>query len=596
MSVSASVLEDMLSSAIAALDQIKMPTGLGWNGHAQHDWSTDKNIIGLQERFVQLYFQTVRPSHSVGGGKNHLKKLATEQKSLIDDCSKTDPEDHSGVMSCLRRLPLQTRDIDEGKGERDLAYNQVLVWYGFSPEFAQSVIRRWVTPVSEKEAPFGSWKDIKLFIQFICDTQSEGRKHPLIKFAIGLLVEQLRKDKDSEHPSLAAKWTPSEKCKRFNWIFKDIAKQMFLTEELWRIIVDNTTKRHLDGAYRSLRKMLTDIKKRLDVTEVKMCSKQFADIDFAHVPSITMQKNKRAFLNLPRENCKYKKYIKSASDTVRVDDDDRVTCAEHLKDHTTKAEHGEVEIKAKTTSLYDMVRDALKLYHSLSLSDDIERRVLEEQWKSNRLHNNTSGLPPMIPLVDVSGSMTVNKSIPLFYAIGLGLRAAEMTHPAFRNRIMTFTEEPRWVTLPEDATFVERVGKLSQAPWGGSTDFFKALKLILDQFVKNAITPDVAKGMVLAVFSDMQINEADRQTKSESMQSRIETMYREHGYEPPHILYWNLNGTDGFPSVTTKNNISMVSGFSPTLLKAFEEKGIDELSLYTPWRLVHEIMMKSRYD
>ena len=102
--------------------------------------------------------------------------------------------------------------------------------------------------------------------------------------------------------------------------------------------------------------------------------------------------------------------------------------------------------------------------------------------------------------------------------------------------------------------------------------------------------------MVLAVFSDMQINQADRQTQYDSMHTRIEEMYREHGYEPPHILYWNLNGTDGFPSVTTKNNISMVSGFSPALLKAFEEKGIDELASYTPWRLVQEIMMKPRYD
>ena len=327
-----------------------------------------------------------------------------------------------------------------------------------------------------------------------------------------------------------------------------------------------------------------------------MCSKHFADIDFTHVPSVTMQKNKRAFMNLPRENRKYKKYIKSASETVRVEDDDRVACADHLKEHTTKAEHGEVEIKAKTTSLYDMVRDALNLFHKRLPIESMERRVLEEQWKSNRLHNNTSGLPPMIPLVDVSGSMTINNSIPLFYAIGLGLRASEMTHPAFRNRIMTFETNPKWVALPEDATFVERVGKISQAPWGNSTDFYKALKMILEQFVENEIPPEVAKGMVLAVFSDMQINQADRQTQYDSMQTRIEEMYREHGYEPPHILYWNLNGTSGFPSVTTKNNISMVSGFSPALLKAFEEKGIDELASYTPWRLVQEIMMKPRYD
>ena len=65
---------------------------------------------------------------------------------------------------------------------------------------------------------------------------------------------------------------------------------------------------------------------------------------------------------------------------------------------------------------------------------------------------------------------------------------------------------------------------------------------------------------------------------------------------PPHIVFWNLRKTDGFPSLTTEKNTTMMSGYSPVLLNAFIEKGMDALAEFSPETMFLEMMNKSRYD
>ena len=67
-------------------------------------------------------------------------------------------------------------------------------------------------------------------------------------------------------------------------------------------------------------------------------------------------------------------------------------------------------------------------------------------------------------------------------------------------------------------------------------------------------------------------------------------------YNPPHILFWNLRQTNGFPSTTTQENVIMVSGYNSTLLNAFSEKGIDAFKKITPFKMVKDILNNPRYD
>ena len=45
---------------------------------------------------------------------------------------------------------------------------------------------------------------------------------------------------------------------------------------------------------------------------------------------------------------------------------------------------------------------------------------------------------------------------PLVNAIGLSIRASEVVDEALKNRILTFSNQPRWIQLNDSQTFVER--------------------------------------------------------------------------------------------------------------------------------------------
>ena len=106
--------------------------------------------------------------------------------------------------------------------------------------------------------------------------------------------------------------------------------------------------------------------------------------------------------------------------------------------------------------------------------------------------------------------------------------------------------------------------------------------------------------MVLAIFSDMQMDQAD--TSSKSLLDTIEKQYADAGqrlwnkpFKAPHILFWNLRSTQGFPTLSSKNNCSMMSGFSPALLNLFCEEGLESLQSCTPYSLFVKSLDNDRY-
>jgi len=205
-----------------------------------------------------------------------------------------------------------------------------------------------------------------------------------------------------------------------------------------------------------------------------------------------------------------------------------------------------------------------------------------------------------IPIVDVSGSMTCDDGVPLYSAIGLGIRLSETSR--FKNRILTFHDNPTWVRLKDSDTFCDKVRKIKCAPWGMSTNFYKAMTLILDTIVENNIHPSEVSGLVLAVFSDMQMDDGTNggYTVSENIRKMyhdagIRSQYREP-YTPPHILWWNLRTSSGFPEISSTKNTTMLSGYSDALLNSFFEKGTGALEDFTPKKMIYDILDKERYS
>jgi hypothetical protein len=143
--------------------------------------------------------------------------------------------------------------------------------------------------------------------------------------------------------------------------------------------------------------------------------------------------------------------------------------------------------------------------------------------------------------------------------------------------------------------------------WGMTTDFYLALDLIREGIEDNKLSREVAENLVLVVFSDMQMNSASTSISDLSARAtlfeNINQMFAKMGErlygEPckaPHIIFWNLRKTTGFPSLSTDHNVSMMSGFSPALLNVFCEKGVDGLQYYTPWNTLLNSLHNKRYD
>jgi hypothetical protein len=538
-----------MAALFSALDKHQ----IGEKGHVEYSWSTD-----LQEQLLQLSFQLVRTDNIIPIQLKFRGILA----NMVQNGT---PE----LWKILYKLVGQTRDIIDGKGEYKLAYMMIYEWYDINKRQAEFLLRSFVF---SDVHPYGSWKDLKYFCEF-CDNEGY-RNHPLISYCITLYVEQLKIDITSENPSLAAKWIPRE-TSQFGWIFIRLAEEYFSAY----VVSGKTTESKNAGAKKArvqMRLLLSGLNKRLDTVQIKQCGKKWADINHNKNTSITMSKQKKAFLNVDKKG------------NTRSYDEDRVICAHNFEEFIAGAIKSGKEVKGGRIGMEQFTKLAFDVGGNL-----IEKDLLDSQWRSNSA--NTGNLGNMVAVVDTSGSMSGD---PLNVAIALGIRIAEKS--LLGKRVITFNTVPTWVNLEPNDSFCDMVAVTRIAPWGGSTDFYKTMKLILDTIIANKLKPADVEDMILVVLSDMQIDSSGYKS---SMYDGIATMYADAGmklwnapFHAPHILFWNLRSTSGFPSMSSQPNVSMMSGFSPALLNMFCEKGIDALKTATPWTILTESLENERYN
>merc|ERR1712224_951784 len=184
-------------------------------------------------------------------------------------------------------------------------------------------------------------------------------------------------------------------------------------------------------------------------------------------------------------------------------------------------------------------------------------------------------LTKMVPLSDVSGSMWGK---PMEVSIALGIGISEITHPAFRDMVLTFESCPKWHKLQSGDTIVKKVRSLARADWGGSTNFEGAYDEILKVCVEHNIDKDDVPSLI--VFSDMQFNQAHRSSSSsldtttammhDVICSKFAKVGQQLGWkntDPTPIVFWNLRTTGGHPVHKDTEGTVLLSGYSPSMLK-----------------------------
>jgi hypothetical protein len=561
-----------MAALVNALDSYT-PKQVGEKGHAEYSWSSD-----LQEKILQLSFQFTRcDSVTIESHAETLRHLLRN----LNGSKETSREKFVELMTVAYKMVGHTRDIIDGKGEYSLAYMQVLVWNEFYPELARFLLTQFV---STDGHPYGSWKDIKYFCNY-CKSKNMSVADPLMKHAFQLLLGQLRIDSSAEKKSLAAKWVPRAKSHRFGWIFNELAV-VYFKEYIETAKTNVQIDRAVNKAKMDFRKLLANLNRSLDTTQIHQCDGTWAKIDHAKTTSLTISKQKTAFLNKKKDG------------TQRSEADDRIECAENFTARIKKAAAGEVEMKGKRVGLNTFTVQARNLINKSYSGDvQIEIDLLNSQWRNNA--TQTGSLGPMVAMLDFSGSMSGD---PIDCAMALGCRVAEKS--VLGKRVMSFSTNPTWHNLDGCDNFVDMIRVLQNGEVGYSTNFHGAFDRILDAIVEKKLTPDQVEGMTLAIFSDMQIDDPNVKAPSnmESFYESMERKYAETGtrlwgtpFKPPHILFWNLRSTSGFPCLSSQKNVSMMSGFSPALLNLFCEKGLDALQGCTPWSILVEQMNKPRY-
>jgi len=575
-----------MSQFISAVDQYT-PRQFGENANVEYGYSNN-----LDEKIVQLFFQLVRTDDT-----------SVLEKQLFDILNfiKGNEKAYSQQLLMLYKLIAQTRDIIAGKGEYNLSYMQIYVWWQFYPEKVKALLPYFFTDLGNKALgghQYGSWKDIKYLCNYL---KGRSGNHPLIQYCIDLSLEQLRIDTEKFENyktsmaagelshlklTLVAKWLPREKSKRFGWLHARMAYTLY-PEYLESAREKNDKSVLLKAKLKckiNFTKHLTRLNKYLDTTQVKQCARNYSNINYNSVTSLTMHKQKLAFQNKTKKN------------EQRSSDPDRIEAAKNFTEHLQKSLTSDyIKVHGKRCNVYELVKAALHTY------TDEDKLTVNQQWKDNG-KNNADGLGNIIPMVDTSGSMESDECVPLYNAIGLGLRVSEKTHDAFKNRILTFDANPTWIQLNEKLSFVKKVQIVKDSHWGMNTDFYKAMRYILDIILINDISPQEVSNMVLAVFSDMQIDSAINSNKN-TMMENIKNMYHSAGlmskyktpYQPPHILFWNLSNKTGFPTLSTEENTTMLSGYNATLLNIFVEKGFDGLKKCTPATMLADLLNHTRY-
>jgi hypothetical protein len=574
----------------------------GENGHAAHS-----TAVTVRDRIVQFNFQLVRTTTS-----QQMLQLELTLTSILETLYKLyvlplpNPPTELVMKICkntmdniftLYKLIGYTRDIVDGKGEYTLTYMMIYVWNKFWPELAQQALHFCVHSPPDNSHPYGSWKDIKYFCNYLKHKGHDIRKSALISYAITLLNAQLYADHNALHVdkngsvSMAAKWAPREKSARFGWLFSELARAFYCIYEC-TAITTSSKERAIIKSKTDYRKLLASLNKHIDTVQIHQCANDWASINPHSQTSITLHKQKYAFLNINKDCNSY-----SGSKVRYPLREDRVICSQNFQNYITNSTR---PIKGSRVGLHHFIKEAIH-YIDYDCNDPLIKTLLNAQWLNSA--SNTKPLQNMIAMVDVSGSMDGD---PLHCAIGLGIRVAEKS--VFGPRILTFSSTPHWINLdkcihPDGNTdLIECVKTVQTADWGMNTNFYAALSLILDHIVAARMPAINVKELVLAIFTDMQIDCGDP-SYCVPMMEQICEKYAEAGirccgepYDPPHILFWNLRSTDNFPTLTNQVGASMMSGFNPALLNAFCQDGIQSLHLCTPYNVLQLQLENPRYN
>ncbi len=371
---------------------------------------------------------------------------------------------------------------------------------------------------------FNRWDSLFVLVGTPCEKNMWNCVHETI-------IEDLRDMAEKKSISLLAKWMPSENT----------------SSEKTKALARKAMKR-LNLSAREYRKIISALRKYIDVTERKMSAKDWDEIKYESVPSYAMKNYSDAFL--------------------RHD-------SERFSEYLSNVKSGEKKINASTLYPYDLVHQVW----------NYPNKTAELQWKA--LPNYADGENNILVMADVSGSMYYR---PMETSIGLATYFAEHNKGDYHNLYMTFTDKPNFVMLKDDDSLYDKVQKIRYTGIGYSTNLMSAFKKILDHAVVNKISnKDMPKALV--VISDMEIDPYFRPGVSWDFIDVLRKKFADEGYSLPKLILWNVEAKqDTF--LTTNENVILVSGQSASTFRNL----CGSINDKTAWNFMFDVLNDNMYD
>lgn len=303
-----------------------------------------------------------------------------------------------------------------------------------------------------------------------------------------------------------------------------------------------------------LRKLLSKIRKE-HIVEFRMCAADWEKIIYEHVPSVAMARYTKAF--------------------GRHDD-------ERFQAYKEALLAGKTTVKASVLFPHDCIRT---VKHG-------DKAIADAQFDA--LPNYMEGTNEKIIVIsDTSGSMSAIvagsiQAMDVSQGLALYCSAKIPKDNPFHKRFIGFESESKFKVW-EGMTFSQAVRNHDVFDGAcGGTRIDKALDLILKTAVFYKLTNEQMPTMLLIV-SDMQFHDGachraafDWSDKAEVRRQKEGAVEKESlteierclqkwdkvGYKRPKVVYWNTSAYAGSQATANDKNVAMVSGFSPSVLKA----------------------------
>ena len=385
------------------------------------------------------------------------------------------------------------RDIMHGKGKRNLAYTYIWVWFQYFPFLAKQALFSFVHIRDITRdiwiRPYGSWKDIKLFAEYVYK-RTNNKNHELIQYCVTLFVNEIRKISQNEQKNeqknrqnhqihkyysfLALKWCPRERT-RSKWLFQHIALAYHLKEKPHTVNVSKSLQ------FRHFRKTVNRLSKNIINVEKSLSTDSLDKLEIFNMSISTRLKYFWSLYN--HSNPVYRKPYPNNQLKCNID---------KMTEHTKRTQY--------TFSLELLVRRVVettrikkfKLY-------SLPRLILQKCWKS--LHTPHK-LSMSLPIVDVSRSMDG----VLYKAIATGIYLSENATGPFQNKLVLYSGKISVVDLSSCKDLCEKINLILDTHRGDYNDFVKlvdTLEWVLDDIVfAYPDSIDYVRQLTLILISD----------------------------------------------------------------------------------------------